>query len=143
MNEGSGATVNDVTGTNHGTATDTSWVTGKYGKGLSFDGLFGLVTVDHNASLRLGSNMTLSAWVKPSSVDDWFAVMGKDYETLDDLSYALYASDGFTPLGWLTTQGQSKEVAKHQPAPGEHLEPPRRHLQRQQSPPLPQRQSNR
>jgi len=110
MNEGSGSTVNDVTGTNHGTAIGTSWVTGKYGKGLSFDGMFGLVTVDNHPSLRLSSGMTLSAWVKPSRVDDWYAVMGKDYETIDNLSYGLHASDGSTPLGWVTTQGVPKEV---------------------------------
>ncbi|MFG1943430.1 LamG-like jellyroll fold domain-containing protein [Nonomuraea sp. NPDC048826] len=110
MNEGSGTTVNDATGTNDGIAIDTSWVNGKYGKALSFDGIFSLVTVEDSPSLRLDTGLTLSAWVKPSSVDNWYTVMGKDLATFDDLSYALYASSGFTPTGWLTTENEPVRV---------------------------------
>ncbi|MEU7744696.1 LamG-like jellyroll fold domain-containing protein [Nonomuraea sp. NPDC049158] len=102
MDAGTGTAVADKTGTNNGTSTSTSWVAGKYGKALSFNGTSSWVTVNHSPSLKMTNALTLSAWVKPSAVDGYRTVMGKDIATLDDLGYGLYASNGSTPMGLLT-----------------------------------------
>lgn len=52
-------------GTVSGGAT---WGTGKLNNALSFDGVDDTVTVPHNSSLNITGDMTISAWVKPTSL---------------------------------------------------------------------------
>ncbi|MDP9868248.1 MULTISPECIES: LamG-like jellyroll fold domain-containing protein [Streptosporangium] len=93
MNEGSGSAIGDASGNgNNGTATATTWVDGKFGKALSFDGLSGLVTVNSSASLRLSSAMTLEAWVNPATADGRRPVIAKGLG--EEPEYALTESDG-------------------------------------------------
>ncbi len=78
--EGSGTTVVDVSGSgNDGSivnATRTS--DGVYGSALSFDGSSARVIVPDSASLHLANDMTLEAWVKPSTVSNvWRDVIYK------------------------------------------------------------------
>ena len=75
FDEGSGQNVNDTSGYN-GTAgtlgTDSSvgtddptWVTGKYGTGLNFDGSNDFVTFGDNANYDIGSSgLTFGGWIK-------------------------------------------------------------------------------
>ncbi|MFF0574470.1 LamG-like jellyroll fold domain-containing protein [Streptosporangium saharense] len=100
MNEGTGTTVADASGKNNpGTARDTTWTDGKYGKALSFNGTSSWVTVNHSSSLRLTGGMTLSAWVKPTTTAGWRTVAMKDHAS--GSAYGLYASNGSVPSAWL------------------------------------------
>ncbi|MEU6428664.1 LamG-like jellyroll fold domain-containing protein [Microbispora sp. NPDC046973] len=105
MEQGAGTVVADSSGKNNtGTATDTTWTTqGKYGKALSFNGTSSWVTINNAPSLRLSTGMTLSAWVKPSTVTNYRSVIMKELSSLDGASYSLYASNGQGPVGYLTT----------------------------------------
>ncbi|WP_433216299.1 LamG-like jellyroll fold domain-containing protein [Microtetraspora malaysiensis] len=92
MNEGSGATVADASGSgNTGTASATSWAAGKFGQALSFNGTSSWVTVKDSPSLRLTNKITMEAWVKPASISGWRTVLMKESGP-DDGSYALYSS---------------------------------------------------
>jgi hypothetical protein len=70
FDEGSGTTVFDASGNgNNGTIGGATWTTsGKYGNALVFDGVSAVATINHSASLQLGTAMTLEAWVNPSVV---------------------------------------------------------------------------
>ena len=69
FNEGSGATVQDASGSNNlGTVTNGAWNnTGKFGKALSFNGSNSNLFVNSSTSLNLTAGMTVMAWVNPSS----------------------------------------------------------------------------
>ncbi|MER5620251.1 LamG-like jellyroll fold domain-containing protein [Streptosporangium sp. NPDC002544] len=112
MNEGTGTSVADSSGQNNtGTAADTGWdPAGKFGEALSFNGTTSMVTIGDAPSLRLSSGMTLSAWVKPTSVTGWRTVVGKELASGQGASYVLYASNGADPLGWLQIGGQPSRV---------------------------------
>jgi hypothetical protein len=102
FNAGSGTTLADSAGSNTGTISNATWSTdGVFGHGsLSFNGNNSWVTVPSSSSLNLTSGMTLEAWVKPTTVGSWEAVLFK--EATSDLSYALYASDtSGDPSGWV------------------------------------------
>src|SRR5690349_17185080 len=74
FNEGFGTAVADASGTgNAGTASGTTWTTGRNGQGLSFAGN-GYVTVPDSASLRLSTGLTLEAWVNPNTLAAWRTV---------------------------------------------------------------------
>ena len=79
FDEGSGSSVSDASGNgNNGTVVNGSWVAGKYGKALQFNGSSTVVTVPDSASLHLSSGMTLEAWVDPSTVNSqWRDVVYK------------------------------------------------------------------
>ncbi|WP_433420844.1 LamG-like jellyroll fold domain-containing protein [Microtetraspora malaysiensis] len=102
MNEGSGTTVADASGSgNTGTASATSWAAGKFGQALSFNGTSSWVTVNDSPSLRLTNKITMEAWVKPTSIFNWHTILMKEASP-DDSSYALYASitaNGGIPIG--------------------------------------------
>ncbi|MGW0811379.1 LamG domain-containing protein, partial [Nonomuraea sp. NPDC002799] len=91
MNEGTGSAVADSSGGgNHGTGTGTSWTaSGRYGRALSFNGLYSWVNVPDSAGLRLTGGMTLEAWVRPASVSNWRTVVMKRHS--GGLAYALSA----------------------------------------------------
>jgi hypothetical protein len=101
MDEGLGDTVGDASGnSNTGTASGLIWHTGRFGQALSFDGVDeSWVTVPDSPSLRMSTGMTVSAWVRPDTVDGWRTVLMKDHSP--GSSYGLYASNGRTPSTWL------------------------------------------
>ncbi len=68
MDEGSGSTVYDSVGNNDGTITGATWVDGKFGKALSFDGVDDYVAVPDSASLDGMAELTISVWVKFNSL---------------------------------------------------------------------------
>jgi hypothetical protein len=76
---------------------------------LSFDGTSGLVTVPDASSLAPASGLTLEAWVKPTSLDGWRAVVLKESAT--GLAYALYASDNAPwPAGYVRIQETDEPI---------------------------------
>ncbi|WP_197088536.1 LamG-like jellyroll fold domain-containing protein [Rufibacter radiotolerans] len=70
LNEGSGATLQDASGTgNHATlqkTTDVQWVTGKEGLALSLPGTLERYAIAPNhASLNITDALTVAAWIRP------------------------------------------------------------------------------
>jgi hypothetical protein len=91
--EGTGTTAGDASGGGRvGTISGAAWTTsGRFGRGLSFDGINDWVTVADAAALDLTSGMTIEAWVYPTSLGGWRTVVMK--EAPGGLAYALYADD--------------------------------------------------
>jgi hypothetical protein len=98
--EASGTSVTDsspsgFTGTVSGA---TRSATGKFGRALSFDGVYDLVSVPDANALDLTTGMTLSAWVQPTQLGDWRTVVFKSRP--GGMAYGLYANtDANRPAG--------------------------------------------
>ena len=73
FDEGAGTSVADGSGNgNVGTVTGARWTRGRYGHALNFDGADDTVRVPPSTSLDVGSELTLSAWIRPmASQDGW------------------------------------------------------------------------
>ena len=96
FNEGTGTVAADSSGqSNNGTLSGPTWtIAGRYGGALNFDGINDRVIVADAASLDLINAMTLTAWVRPTSVNgDWRTIVLKERGTTS-LAYSLYAADG-------------------------------------------------
>ena len=90
FNEGTGTTVADASGNNNtGTLAGPTWVQGRYGNALNFNGVDNVVVVNSSASLNLTTSMTLSAWVFPTATQSgWRAIMQREVD-----AYFLHASN--------------------------------------------------
>ncbi len=105
--EPTGTAAIDSSGANNpGVLAGPSRVAGKYGQGLSFDGINDWVTVNDATSLRLTTGMTLEAWVYPIASNSYETVLLKERGT-SGLTYALYSSDGAgqPPAGYVYRGG--------------------------------------
>lgn len=92
FNEGSGTITMDASGKgNNGSLSGANWITGKYGKGLSFNGVStSNVSVPNDPSLNPSLGMTVEAWVFPTTSDNvWRGAVFKN--DVGGLGYALYA----------------------------------------------------
>jgi RHS repeat-associated protein len=92
FDEGMGVTVSDASGnSNDGTLSDAvTWTpSGKHGGAASFSNAW--ITVNENSDLDLTTGMTAEAWVNPTTMPAFAAVVAK--ETPDNISYGLFASD--------------------------------------------------
>ena len=88
FDENGGTTVADASGNNNnGTASNTTWTTGRYGSALSFNGTDSWVTVNDSNSLDLADGMTLEAWVYPTDCCRYLTILMKEYDAI----YYLYA----------------------------------------------------
>ena len=69
MDEGTGTSVSDTSGNNNaGILTNgPTWTTGKYGKGLNFDGVDDAVNIGSSSSLSPISSFSISSWFKYKS----------------------------------------------------------------------------
>lgn len=76
MDVGSGSTAFDHIGSNDGSISGASWVTGVKGSALSFDGN-DYARVPHSKSLNVSNSFTVSAWVKPSDLSGTHSVVAK------------------------------------------------------------------
>jgi hypothetical protein len=92
FNEGSGTVLTDVSGnSNNGTINAATWsAAGRYGSALSFNGTTSRVDIPDSASLHLATNMTIEAWVRPTTLTSWRTVLMKEQSS--GLSYSLYAN---------------------------------------------------
>ena len=94
-----GSTVVDtVTGLSEGTISNATLVPGKFGSALSFNGINSVVSVSSSTVSALTSNMTIEAWVNPTSTgNSWRPVLGKPYNS----SQISYVVQGATPQNGL------------------------------------------
>lgn len=70
MNTGSGASIFDASrNVAAGTITDATWVTGKYGSALDFNGTSASVLVANDSDINFTSSLTILVWIKPVTID--------------------------------------------------------------------------
>jgi hypothetical protein len=90
FDEGEGTTTADFSG-NENTGTlinEPSWGRGKYGHGLSFNGLDQYVEIAHSQSLNIKNELTVSAWIYNQAPVN---------SLLADPEYHIIASKGWAP----------------------------------------------
>ena len=89
-----GTTTADSNGGAHNaTLSGATWTTqGKFGKALSFNGSNNFVSAPDSGALDLTTEMTLEAWVRPTSLGSWGTVVFK--EQPGNYAYALYSNTG-------------------------------------------------
>jgi PKD repeat protein len=111
FDEGTGTSVTDASGKgNPGSLNGAAWnASGKFGSGLSFDGVSSCVVIPNSASLALSNRMSLEAWVFPTvALSGWRCILQKEVDT-----YLLHASSGSDnkPATGATYSGGVKWVA--------------------------------
>ena len=96
FSEGTGGTTADASGNgNQGTLSAATWVTGKYGQGLQFNGSTSYVSVPDSASLDIGSTGTVQAWVRLNAVNRWHGIVAKGSANASSAhNYALEVDSG-------------------------------------------------
>jgi hypothetical protein len=113
FNSISGSTATDVSGNNNtGTLSGAvPTVAGKYGGGVSFDGVNDWVTMADSNSLDLTTGMTLMAWVNPAAISaSWRTVLFKEGGP-GSMNYSLYAGeDTGKPIGQVYIGGEQNAV---------------------------------
>ncbi len=93
MDEGVGSTVYDVSGnSNQGTVYGgATWVDGKYGKALSFDGTDDYVDCGDDLSLDITAHLTLAVWFKLNTLNKYQYLISRDDAV--NRNYALFVPD--------------------------------------------------
>ena len=95
FDEGAGDTVKDLSGNgNNGTIKGATWVDGKTGKALSFNGK-SYVDIPNSGSLSPDQNITVMAWVyMDKSASGEMAIVSKGQWAANDLPYELTVTAG-------------------------------------------------
>ncbi len=107
---GAGSVLADVSGNgNNGVITGATWVPGRFGSALSFNGVSDVVRVASAASLNVSSGMTLAAWIRPSAAQSgWRTVMQRQVD-----AWALNAghdNGALVPAGGATINGNAQWI---------------------------------
>lgn len=77
FNEGNGLTTADQSGNkNNGQISGATWVKGKFGNALSFDGN-DYVEIAHSVSLSPRNELAVEAWVNPAEMKVWQRIISK------------------------------------------------------------------
>ena len=83
FNEGQGSTAYDSIGENHGTIHDATWMTGIIGGALNFDGYNDYVDLGNDSSLKPPLPVTISTWIRLSSLGANHYIIGLDDQSID------------------------------------------------------------
>ncbi|MCI0703401.1 MAG: DUF4082 domain-containing protein [Planctomycetia bacterium] len=114
FNAGSGSSLDDSTSNNNdGTISGATWTSsGKYSGALSFDGTNDWVTISDANSLDLTNGMTLEAWVRPTSANNYGTALFK--EKSGGLTYALYGVNGSSepPASYINSSTDGEKMAE-------------------------------
>jgi hypothetical protein len=97
FNEGSGGIAFDSSGNNnHGILVNgPTWVDGKYGKALSFDGVNEYVEVPQSSSLDIVDGVSIAAWIYPKALPALTLILTRWYDgTEPDRGIALCLIQG-------------------------------------------------
>jgi hypothetical protein len=126
FDEGSGKTAKDIIGNHDGTFFGTpTWVQGKFGKSLEFDGKSSYVIVPDAPDLAIETNITFSVWFKPtvtinsgnnawrmlSKNNDYFLLF--NYEQLGSLGWLIKDPSGTNHVVHSKTNEWKKDVWYH------------------------------
>src|SRR5262249_21385528 len=111
-------TATDVTGHGHtGTLTSVTTDAGQFGQSLVFNGTSSVVTIADANDLDFKSGMTLEAYVRPTSLSGWRALIVKERPP-GGLSYAVYANDELNhPAGFANLGGTDRDARASQTLP--------------------------
>jgi len=95
FDEGSGTTAYDSSGNdNDGTINGATWIDGKFGKALSFDGIDDYVRVSDDESLELTGDVSIAVWIKPVIDSDYHGIVSRgasyEYELAADFREGTY-----------------------------------------------------
>jgi len=89
--EGEGNITKDFSGlNNHGTIYGATWVTGKFGHTLSFDGVDDYV---ESTNITLLPPFTLMAWIYPLAFSPWGTIISKTGTSATDTNYWMDVRD--------------------------------------------------
>jgi hypothetical protein len=88
FDEGTGTSAKDAVATHNATLTAPTWVEGKFGKAISFNGTSSCASVPNTADLQLNGPFSLEAWVKPTNVTQWAPIFFKESESF--YGYSLF-----------------------------------------------------
>jgi uncharacterized repeat protein (TIGR03803 family) len=109
FNEGGGNIAADSSTRNHdGIIRGATYVPGKFGKALSFDGVRDWVSVGDHSDLDVRNGVTMMAWVNPRELSGSNTILMK--ETRNSLAYALSATDSASH-GVVNISGDQKSVS--------------------------------
>jgi hypothetical protein len=90
FDEGTGSVASDSSeNENTGTISGATWVDGKYGGALSFNGVNNYVNCGSASSLDLNQAVTVEAWVNPASTNSYQAIVDKGW----DAAYTLMVTN--------------------------------------------------
>ncbi len=118
FDEGSGTTAYDSAGTNHGAIYGAQWIASPIDGALSFDGVNDYVDCGNNESLQItGTEISLSAWVKWDSADNWSTIAMKASDESWRDGYGLYAHSDNT-VNFYVTQWNVNVASKSFTADG-------------------------
>jgi hypothetical protein len=117
FDERSGRTVNDGSGSgNQGRIRGAARSKIAHsGRALKFDGHRDVVSVPDAASLRLKSQMTLEAWIRPTARRGWRTILAK--RSGRKTAYRLYANDGSGRPAALGARARARVVRGHRRIP--------------------------
>ncbi|MDD2235536.1 MAG: fibronectin type III domain-containing protein [Desulfitobacteriaceae bacterium] len=91
FNEGTCRVATDTSGNgNNGKICGATWVDGKVGKALSFDGN-DYVEIPHRANLNPCNAISVEAWINPASIKDWQRIVSKSPHPNTDYSMFIRA----------------------------------------------------
>lgn len=103
FDEGSGSVLKDSSGNgNDGVIYGATWVEGKYGKALSFDGVDDYVDCGNDRIFDFGTNtFTIETWVKTidKTTSNWEGIVGK-WDTPNGYFLQYISSTGAWAFGW-------------------------------------------
>lgn len=102
LDEGTGAVAGDSSGNNNnGTLQNgPTWVYGKYGKALSFDGVNDYVEVTQSSSLDIANSVSVTAWVYPRAFPASGIILSRWYDgTEPDRGIVLHLMPGSYHFG--------------------------------------------
>jgi hypothetical protein len=105
FDEGEGETLLDLAGENDGTVEGATWVPGKYGSSLRFDGEGDCVTVPNSAALGLGEEFTIEAWAKADYPLAEDPIIFKESEGSYSYTLGLGFSETGKAEGWVGEEG--------------------------------------
>jgi hypothetical protein len=81
FDEGNGTTAHDSVSKNHGTINGATWTTGQIDGALSFDGVNDYVDMADTVKDYLGTNYTVSAWIKADTISNNKAILSYRHST--------------------------------------------------------------
>src|SRR3989344_980246 len=112
FDEGRGNVAKDFSGNgNAGTINGATHQTGKFGGDLNFDGVNDYVNVPYQSSLDITGNLTISAWVKSSSIATEQIIVSKISGDNPDYLLEFYRSRLNFQVGAYQGDGQESSTA--------------------------------